>query len=442
MTVLNPYPDYKESGADWIGKIPDHWGLIRLKNGFTLQKRPADKSAGIVTAFRDGQVTLRSNRRVDGYTEGDKQIGYQNIHPGDLVIHAMDAFAGAIGVSDSYGQSTPVYSACTPKPGFNVYFYALTLRHMALTGYISSLAKGVRERSTDFRWADAKDLLVASPPLNEQNQIIRFLDRETAQIDELITKQERLIELLAEKRQAVITQAVTKGLDASAPTKPSGTAWLGDIPAHWTAGRIKYLVARIEQGVSPQADSAPAPAGSWGVLKSGCVNGGTFRETENKKLPDDFVIASEYVVHLGDLLVSRASGSPKLVGSAARIRNLSSRLILSDKTFRFTPRPHVNTDFLEWFLNSQPYRKQVVANISGAEGLANNISVSALKNIRIALPPMREQTAIVERVNKSIEKLDTLESAASRAIQLLRERRSALISAAVTGKIDVRGEVA
>lgn len=317
--------------------------------------------------------------------------------------------------------------------------------HPGFLKYAASNPEFVEEviaRSTGISYPaiNATDLVrlsIPTPSRTEQAIIAKFLDRETAQIDDLIAKQERLIELLAEKRQAIITHAVTKGLDPTAPIKPSGIPWLGDIPAHWADSRLKFALKRIEQGVSPQAERVPASQGSWGVLKSGCVNGGIFRESQNKQLPIDFTVDPAIVVQVGDLLVSRASGSPKLVGSAARVRSLNSCLILSDKTFRFVPKEDIDADFLEWYLNSQLYREQVAGSISGAEGLANNISTTALKNIRLPLPPKDEQTQISTLLRLKTDALARLEGGAAKAIELLRERRAALISAAVTGKLAV-----
>lgn len=146
------YPEYKDSDIPWIGRVPADWGSLRLANVFRLNARPVRDSDEIITAFRDGQVTLRSKRREEGFTNAVKEIGFQGILKGDLVIHAMDAFAGAIGVSDADGKSTPVYSVRTPvHDGINVRYFGFLLRYMALSGFINSLAKGIRERSTDFR---------------------------------------------------------------------------------------------------------------------------------------------------------------------------------------------------------------------------------------------------------------------------------------------------
>ena len=243
LTAMPKYEAYKDSGIEWIGSIPTHWKIEKAKWLFSKAERPVKKEDDIVTCFRDGQVTLRSNRRTEGFTNALKEHGYQGIRVGDLVIHAMDAFAGAIGVSDSDGKSTPVYSACVPrKQGLiNPYFYAYYLRDLALSGFIVSLAKGIRERSTDFRFNDFAQLFLPLPDLHEQTAIATFLDEKTAKIDEAIAIKEQQIELLKERKQIIIQQAVTQGLDPTVPMKDSGVEWIGKIPADWEVKKIKFL---------------------------------------------------------------------------------------------------------------------------------------------------------------------------------------------------------
>ncbi|MBJ7592846.1 restriction endonuclease subunit S domain-containing protein [Aeromonas veronii] len=168
LTAMPKYDIYQDSGVEGIGKIPSTWKLKKAKWLFSKVDRPVRSEDEIVTCFRDGQVTLRSNRRTEGFTNALKEHGYQGIRVGDLVIHAMDAFAGAIGVSDADGKSTPVYSVCVPRneKQVNPFFYAYYLRDLALSGYIVSLAKGIRERSTDFRFSDFSQLFLPLPDLN------------------------------------------------------------------------------------------------------------------------------------------------------------------------------------------------------------------------------------------------------------------------------------
>ena len=154
MEGVSKYEHYKDSGLPWIEKIPSSWKTERAKWLFQKMERSVRPEDEVVTAFRDGQVTLRKNRREEGFTNALQEHGYQGIRKGDLVIHAMDAFAGAIGVSDSDGKSTPVYSACVPRGEHyvNNSYYAYLLRSLSQSGFIQALAKGIRERSTDFRF--------------------------------------------------------------------------------------------------------------------------------------------------------------------------------------------------------------------------------------------------------------------------------------------------
>ncbi len=439
MSRYMPYRVYKNSGMDWLGDVPEGWKLRKTKWLFDIQSRQPKEDDEIVTAFRDGVVTLRSNRRVVGFTNSEKEIGYQGVRVNDLVIHAMDAFAGAIGVSDSNGKSTPVYSICRAHDeSVSPHYYGRLLRTMALSGYISSLAKGIRERSTEFRWKEAGNLFLPLPPIAEQHQINAFLDRETAKLDNLIGKQEKLIEILQEKRQALITHAVTKGLNRDVPMKDSGVEWLGEVPEHWKIVSIRRIIRKIEQGWSPECLGRPAEQQEWGVMKSGCVNRGIFVEAENKALPETLSPLPEYEIHAGDVLMSRASGSPDLIGSMALVKSIRPQLMLSDKIFRLHTWATVTSEFLVYTFNASVLRAQIGAAISGADGLANNLPQSAIRAFICALPPTYEQIGIVAYLDRETTKLDTLIEKSRRSIDLMREHRTALISAAVTGKIDVR----
>jgi len=208
---LDPNVPMKDSGVDWIGKIPAHWEVRRAKYIFKKENRPVRLEDDVVTCFRDGQVTLRTNRRTEGFTFATKEHGYQGIRKGDLVIHAMDAFAGAIGVSDSDGKSSPVYSACTPVTGVEVNpkYYALYLRNLALGGFIESLAKGIRERSTDFRYKDFSELFFPLPDIETQNKVVLEIEKSHQEIDGGISVLTQQIERIKEYKASLINSAVT-----------------------------------------------------------------------------------------------------------------------------------------------------------------------------------------------------------------------------------------
>lgn len=430
------YPHYKNSGVEWLGQVPVHWELSRTKNLFTLMKRPPHEDDEIVTAFRDGEVTLRSNRRIDGFTNAIHEHGYQRILKGDLVIHAMDAFAGAIGVSDSIGKSTPVYSVCQPKyDSINVRYYGRLMRYMALSGYINSLSKGIRERSTEFRWSEAADIILAVPPANEQNLIVLFLEREIAKIDALVAEQRRLIDLMKEKRQAVISYAVTQGLPPHAPMKSSGIEWLGDVPEHWEIRRVKAVSTFITSGPRGWSDRI----GDDGAIfvQSGDLNdvlevdfaGAKRVQVENDaeaartQLRDGDVVVCVTGAKTGNVAVCVCVPAPAYINQhLCLIRPAQVMLPLFLGVSLKSRIGHIHFDLSQY-------------------GLKQGLSLDDVKETPVLLPPLAEQNAILTYLDAETKKLDTLTAEAQRAIALLQERRTALISAAVTGKIDVRSLV-
>lgn len=206
---LNPNAKMKDSGISWIGMIPEHWEVKRAKYMFIKNKRNRRPDDEVITCFRDGQVTLRKNRRLTGFTESEKYDGYQGIRKGDLVIHQMDAFAGSIGVSDSDGMGTSVYHCCTPIGDYNVYYYAFLIRQMALSGFIQSLYKGIRERSSDFSFPVFGNQYLVIPPRTEQNEIVANIEEKCHKIDTLITELQAEIDYLKEYKQRLIADVVT-----------------------------------------------------------------------------------------------------------------------------------------------------------------------------------------------------------------------------------------
>lgn len=296
-------------------------------------------------------------------------------------------------------------------------------------------AAGQKRVPTDF----VRDYPIWTPSIEDQRWIADYLDAETVEIDALIAEKRRMLTLLEEKRAALISHAVTRGLDPKARLKPSGLDWLGDVPAHWRIERLKFLLDGVDQGWSPQCDNFPADEGRWAVLKTGCVNRGIFREQENKALPDDVEPPDGIEVHAGDVLMSRASGSVELIGSVARVaQQPKARLLLSDKIFRLLPSSELlDADFLVAALGSSVLRHQIKAFISGAEGLANNIARTDISELILPVPPVAEQREIVLHLKRDHMYAGNLAGTLRSSIDLLTERRSALITAAVTGQLDV-----
>lgn len=338
-----------------------------------------------------------------------------NVVPAGSVVLSIRAPIGYVALTSSTAAFNQGCRAILPSPLHDARFITYAL--MASSEYLDSIGRGTT--FMEISSSQLAEVCISTPPQNEQRAIADYLDHETERIDELIAEQRGLIEMLRERRQAVIDDS------------------LGN--EEWRVVPLKHLIVRVEQGVSPQAESVPVRGEEWGVLKSGCVNRGVFRENENKRLPDKFEIDESLAVRVGDVLVSRASGSVNFVGSCARVRSLGYNVILSDKIFRLVPRESVDTDFLVWLLNSRVYREQIRLAVSGAQGLANNLPLSSLRTFTFHVPStLDEQRTIVAHLEDQTSRIDALIAESEDLIALSLERRAALITAAVTGQIDVR----
>ena len=204
---LEPDVEMKDSGVKWIGVMPNHWECTKGKYIFKYLQKPVRDDDGVITCFRDGEVTLRSNRREDGFTMSDKEIGYQGIDVGDLVVHGMDGFAGAIGISDSRGKASPVLNVLdTDMDKKYVMYY---LRSMAYSDVFLALATGIRVRSCDLRWNKLAELLYPVPPLEEQNKISAFIDKTIKESNAIIESKKQQLETLEEYKKSVIYEYVT-----------------------------------------------------------------------------------------------------------------------------------------------------------------------------------------------------------------------------------------
>lgn len=204
---LNPDAEMKDSGIEWIGEIPKHWEIIKGKYVLEYLQKPIKDDDGVITCFRDGEVTLRSNRREDGFTLSDKEIGYQGIDVGDLVVHGMDGFAGAIGISDSRGKASPVLNVLNSK--YNKRYLMYYLRSMAFSNIFVALASGIRVRSCDLRWNKLAELPYPTTNYAEQTEIVNYIDTKCSEIDSLIADKKRQLDILADYKKSFIYEYVT-----------------------------------------------------------------------------------------------------------------------------------------------------------------------------------------------------------------------------------------
>ena len=368
-------------------------------------------------------------------TDGNEAAG-TDFEPGDVLFGKLRPYLAKAWVAEFPGRCTTEALVMEPisiEPRF--------LRSVCLSSrFVGDVdASTFGSKMPRAEWDFIGNMPVPVPDPDTQKAIADYLDRETARLDVLVAAKQRLLGLLAEKRLAIVTRAVTRGLDPRAPMRDSGVPWLGAIPAHWDFRRLKFLLAGIDQGASPACFNSPTGAGSFGVLRTGCVNGGVFREKENKALPWQPIGTLPTLVKVGDVLMSRASGSVNLVGSVALVeKEPSAKLLLSDKIFRLNIEPAViDSRYLVLAAGTPSFRHQVRAVISGAEGLANNIAKSDVLDLGVTVPPLDEQRRIADVIGCSTARMDRLQTRTHDTISIIKERRAALIAAAVTGKLDV-----
>ncbi|MFC5814139.1 restriction endonuclease subunit S [Nonomuraea harbinensis] len=374
--------------------------------------RPAQPGLGVITAYRDGIVTLRSNRREDGYTFSDTENGYQEIRPGDLVFHALDGFAGAVGVSDSHGNASPVYHVCEPVAGDDPGYLARLLRHLGTSGFLATQAPNVRERSVDFRnWSTFARIPLVLPPAAEQRAIADYLDRETARIDTLIEEQQRLIEMLRERREATIRSALLSGLDA-ADKRPSGVELLGAIPRHWRMVPTRYLC----------------------TITTGSEDSGN--ATEDGDYP--FYVRGREILRIGhysfdgEAVMTPGDGQG---GTGKVFHYFKGKFEAHQRVYVFKDFAGISGWYFYYFLST--FLRPVA--LAGS----NTVTMESLRrpllaDFKIAVPPLDEQRRIAAYLDEQTAKIDALTAEAERFIELARERRAALITAVVRGQIDVR----
>ena len=421
-TTPQPYPACKPSGVPWLGDVPAHWEVRRGGWLFRKMDRPVRDCDEVITCFRDGTVTLRKNRRTEGFTESLQEIGYQGVRKGDLVIHQMDAFAGAVGVSDSDGKGTPVYSVCHPRQYADSFYYAHIVREMARNQWILALAKGIRERSTDFRFSEFARQPLPLPPLAEQTAIARYLDHADRRIRRYVSAKRRLIALLEEERQAVVNRAVTRGLDPNARLKPSGVEWLGDVPAHWETMRARFLFNEVDNRSTSGKETHLSMSQTLGLVPS--------------HLAEQSLISDSYVggklCQEGDLVLNRLKAH---LGVFALAKQAG---VISPDYSVFRKRDLVNTEYFFRVLRLPTLRTELRIRAKGIVEGFWRLYTDDFFDIRLPAPPYVEQRAIVEYVERTTADADAAIARARRQIELLEEYRTRLIADVVTGKLDVR----
>lgn len=437
------YPDYKDSGVEWLGEVPGHWQLLRVRQVATLNPSKSEVAAlppetelsflPMEAIGEDGRLDLQRTRPIL-----EVSSGYTYFRDGDVTIAKItpcfENGKGAVmcGLVGGSGFGTTELIVARPKPEETTSEYlhwVFVSRPFRKLGEASMYGAGGQKRVPDDF---VRDFRLAFPPMTEQCAISAFLDRETAKIDALVAEQQNLIALLKEKRQALISHAVTKGLDPDVRMKDSGVAWLGEVPAHWTLTKLKYSTSHIID--CPHETPTYCPDGDYLVVRTADVDAGALDLSNAYRLDEvEYLKRTRRAKLVPQDIVYGREG--ERWGYAATVPD-EPVLCLGQRMMQFRARAGIAPRFLMWQLNSDVTYRQGQVDTVGAT--SPHVNVSTIANYVLTEPPFSEQVEIANYVDGATSEIDDLVSEARATVELLQERRTALISAAVTGKIDVR----
>lgn len=416
---MRRYESYKDSGIYYIPSIPSTWNVLKGKYLFNLEKRDIRPEDGVVTCFRDGQVTLRTKRRTDGFTNSLKEIGYQGVRKGDLVIHNMDAFAGSIGVSEDDGKMSPVCAICTPKSEeVSQYYYCYLLRSLAYSGFIMSLAKGIRERSTDFRFGEFKELYLPVPSRKEQDDIVSYINSRFCDIDKAIEQQQRMIDLLNERKQIIIQKELLPFINQ----KGNDDMWFGALRNKWQSIRLKYILAERNERSEFGNEEPLSMSQKYGLIPTSQMDiipnmAASFVGAKKAYIGD--LVFNKLKAHLGVFAVSNYNG---LVSPDYAVYYANSK---------------VNLKYLQFLFKNPMMIAEFRRRSSGVgEGLTR-LYTKDLFSIYIPLPSLEEQNRLVENIEIVTKQITNHIAFCKNTIKLLQERKRIIINDVVTGKIKV-----
>lgn len=444
------YPEYKESGVAWLGEVPAHWvgpvklgAISSLKGRLGWQGLKADEYCDegplVVSSAHFSGTTIRWNECPHVSWERYQIDSNIQLCTHDILLMKDGAALGKLAfVEDLPGEAClnshlllfrPLKIELSPTycQKFAFYFMQTSLfqEYMQTRGTGATFMGVSQEAISKFQ--------VVWPPFSEQELIAAFLDHETAKIDALVAEQEKLIDLLKEKRQAVISHAVTKGLDPDVPMKDSGVEWLGEVPEHWGVKRLKRIAESIKAG----------PFGS-ALTKDLYVSAGYRVYGQEQVIPGDFTIGDYYIAEdrfklMSDFCVCPNDVLISCVGTYGKIAVVPENIapgIINPRLIRMRFKKVIMPNFISFVLKSSVIFEQFSKMSRG--GTMDIINISTLSNIILPIPPLPEQRGLLKFINTESKKIDSLILESQHTIDLLKERRAALISAAVTGKIDVR----
>lgn len=430
---LKPYPEYKQSGSQWLGEVPTDWEVRNLRTIVARRTERNQVDLPLLSVAREKGVFVRSLTNAD---ENHNVIpndlsNYKVARAGNLVINKMKAWQGSMGVAPCDGIVSPAYFVFDFRIS-NHAFGQFLLRSRPYVAHFGQASDGVRVGQWDLSVSGMRQIPVLVPPPAEQTAIVRFLEWANGRLERTIRAKRKVIALFNEQKQAIIHRAVTRGVDASVPLKPSGTPWLGDIPRHWVVRRLKFVASNIVDCL--HATPRYSESGSHPAIRTADVSPGVVHQSKAKRIS-----AAEYArwtarlePTAGDILYSREG---ERFGIAACVPE-GVRLCISQRMMVFRIAPQYSSQFVMLVLNSRATYGQALQDVTGAT--APHINISTIRNYVLALPARLEQDLIVLHIESRTKPIDAAILRLEHEVELLREYRTRLVADVVTGKLDVR----
>jgi len=442
------YTSYKNSGVEWLGDIPKQWESNRLKK-YLIERNekntPVKTDNLLSVTMYQGVIPVSEKLGNGGNKPKENLENYKISYPNDIVLNSMNVIVGSVGLNKYMGLISPAYYALYNRnKNNNIKFFSYIFHNPFFQKGLFGLGNGIMYKESEdgklntirlkIPMEKLNQVVLPCPSISEQNQIVSFLDTETARIDNLISKQEKLIELLEEQRKSIISHAVTKGLNPNAPMKDSGVEWLGEVPEHWMTPSSKHLLEiPITDGPheTPNFVDDGVPFISAEAISKGKID---FDKKRGYITPElNAIYSKKYSPKIEDIYMVKSGAT---TGKVAMVETTEEFNIWSPLAVFRCNKNKVLPKFLLAVFNSSHFYDALVLNWS--YGTQQNIGMGVLSNIEIPCPPLKEQAEIIQHLDAQNTKFDKLISTQSQLIEKLKEYRSSIISHAVTGKIDVR----
>lgn len=412
---MDKYSSYKDSGVQWIGQIPSHWEVKHLRNFLTIFSEKGFDNAQLLSVTREKGVILRDrdDKEENHNYVPDDLSGYKHLMSGDFVINKMKSWQGSYGVSKYEGIVSPAYYTCKLR-GVDPQFFSQAIRSKAYIGFFMQYSKGIRVDQWDLDPSSMKDIPFILPPLDEQKKIVPYLDAATAKIDEVIAQQQRMINLLNERKKIVINHAVTKGFNPNVKYKETGIAWIGAIPEHWQLMQLRYTATNHDNLRQPitadQRDRNDPQYDYYGA--SGVID-----RIDHYNVDDKVLLIGE-------------DGANLVLRNLPLVYKAEGKFWVNNHAHILKPRGN-DYDFMALVLEAADYTLFITGSAQPKLSQAN------MNAVKLPIPPIEEQREIVAGIKPKLEKIDSFIEQHSSMVSFLQERKQIIINDVVTGKVKV-----